>query len=268
MNLIKEICSYYKFDMPGQLSFTAQSLYMAILHTANDTYSRHITPSNGLLMAKTGIKDIKTLEKARQELIDLELITYKSNAKSRLAGNYEVLGLERLLVDNFQKKSGKNPEYTQENFRIISGKISPHIQEKNREENILENTTPKEEKTDATYVPYQKILDLYHSICVSLPKVRTLTATRKKHTKARYSENNNNIVVFEELFKRAEQSDFLTGRIKSNNPKYGKFKANYDWLLNETNMAKVLEDRYANNKSSLYNELGDPIPGAQDKTPI
>ncbi len=98
MNLIKEINAFYKLDMPGQLSFTAQSLYMALLHTANDIYSRDVSPSNPLLMAKTGIRDVKTLEKARQELIDLELITYKSNAKSRLAVKYHIIGLQHLLV--------------------------------------------------------------------------------------------------------------------------------------------------------------------------
>lgn len=144
MNLIKEINAFYKLDMPGQLSFSAQSLYMALLHTANEIYSRDVSPSNTLLMAKTGIKDVKTLEKARQELIDLELITYQSNAKSRLAGKYHIVGLEGLLVDNFQKISEEIPE----KFRGKNGisednpekfrKKPPHIQEENiREENNI-----------------------------------------------------------------------------------------------------------------------------------
>ena len=135
MNLIKEINAFYKLDMPGQMSFTAQSLYMALLHMANEIYSCDLTPSNGLLMAKTGIKDVKTLEKARQELINLGLITYIDNAKSRLAGKYHIIGLEGQLVDNFRKKSGENPE----EIPGSSGKFSPHIQEENREE---ENSNP------------------------------------------------------------------------------------------------------------------------------
>jgi len=144
VNLIKEINAFYKLDIPGQLSFTAQSLYMALLHVANEIYSRNITPSNPLLMAKTGIRDVKTLEKARQELIELELITYQSNAKSRLAGKYHIVGLEGLLVDNFQKNTGKIPEDTPENFPGDPGKKPPHIQEENiREENNNPLDPPK-----------------------------------------------------------------------------------------------------------------------------
>lgn len=151
MNLIKEINAFYKLDMPGQQSFSAQSLYMALLHTANEIYSRDVSPSNPLLMAKTGIKDVKTLEKARQELIDLELITYQSNAKSRLAGKYHIIGLEGLLVDNFQKNSGKIPGDTPEKFLGIPRKKPPHIQEENiREENINPPISPQvdEEKNE------------------------------------------------------------------------------------------------------------------------
>jgi len=139
LNLIKEINAFYKLDMPGQLSFTAQSLYMALLHVANEVYSRNITPSNPLLMAKTGIRDVKTLDKARKELIEIDLIKYTDNAKSRLAGKYYIIGLESLLVDNFQKNTGKIPEDTQENFQGSPGKKPPHIQEENIEE---ENNNP------------------------------------------------------------------------------------------------------------------------------
>jgi len=162
MNLIKEICAYYKLDMPGKLSFTAQSLYMSLLYIANEVYSRDITPSNGLLLARTGIKDVKTLEKARHELIDLKLISYFSNAKYRLAGKYYIIGLQGQLVENFQNNSGKNPEDTQENFRGISGKKPPHIQEKNIKEN---NIT----------IPYKEIITY----------LNTKTSSNYKHTTAK-----------------------------------------------------------------------------------
>ena len=149
MNLIKEINAFYKLDMPGQLSFTAQSLYMALLYKANEVYSRDITPSNPLLMAMTGIRDVKTLDKARKELIEINLIEYADNAKSRLAGHYRIIGLESLLVDNFQKNSGKIPEETPEKFLGSPGKKPPHIQEENiREETIETPLPPAEDKQE------------------------------------------------------------------------------------------------------------------------
>ena len=136
MNLIKEICAYYKLDMPGQLSFTAQSLYMALLYIANEVYSPEITPSNTVLMGRTGIKDVKTLERARQELLEMNLISYKSNAKRRLAGKYAVLGLEGQLVENFRIKSDEIPIKSGQNPDEIPI-TPPHIQEENRKEDII-----------------------------------------------------------------------------------------------------------------------------------
>lgn len=89
----------------------------------------------------------------------------------------------------------------------------------------------------------QQIVDLYHEICHSYPKLRSITSSREKHIKSRIKEYNDNIEVFKELFQKAEDSDFLKG--KNDN----KWKANFDWLINSTNMAKVLENNYENKKT-------------------
>lgn len=96
---------------------------------------------------------------------------------------------------------------------------------------------PAEERNK---VPYEKIKDLFHGICVSYPKVIKLSDNRKKTIAARYKEYNNDIKIFEDLFNKAEKSDFLKGKNKKG------WKANFDWLLNQANMIKVLEDTYKN----------------------
>ena len=45
-----------------------------------------------------------------------------------------------------------------------------------------------------------------------------------------------------EVFEKAEASDFLKGASESN------FKADFDWLMKDRNMAKVLEGKYDNRK--------------------
>lgn len=60
---------------------------------------------------------------------------------------------------------------------------------------------------------------------------------------ARFKEYKGDLNIFRELFTKAEQSDFLKGNNKSN------WKANFDWLLNQKNMIKVLEGNYDNNAS-------------------
>ena len=91
-------------------------------------------------------------------------------------------------------------------------------------------------------IPYEKIIDLFHSLCPSYSKVMKLTESRKKTIKARYNEYNQDISIFETLFRKAEESNFLKGQNDRN------WKATFDWLINPNNMVKVLEDTYKNKK--------------------
>ncbi len=100
-------------------------------------------------------------------------------------------------------------------------------------ENTTENTTKEE-------VDYQKIVDLYHSKCTSLPKIMKLSTSRRKGIKARLNDLGMDGLIT--LFEKAEASDFLSGR-------NGVWKnCNFDWLLKEANSLKVLEGNYDNTK--------------------
>lgn len=83
----------------------------------------------------------------------------------------------------------------------------------------------------------QQVVDLYHSLCKSFPKVRTVTDARKKAIKARL--NTYSIDDFKTVFTNAENSAFLKGSNKRN------WTATFDWLIKDGNMAKVLEGNYA-----------------------
>lgn len=99
---------------------------------------------------------------------------------------------------------------------------------------------PEGEK-ETIYTPYEKIRELYHKICVSYPKIRSLSDNRKTTLRARYKEHGCDLNVFEELFTKAENSDFLKGKTTN-------WKADFDWLINQANMIKVLEDKYKNDE--------------------
>lgn len=109
-----------------------------------------------------------------------------------------------------------------------------------------------------TKTPYQKIINLYNEICTNLPKVMKLTESRKKSINARFKEYDENIKIFETLFNKANDSDFLCGN-KSD------WKANFDWLMNQQNMTKVLEDRYINSNSKEKNISDDDYKEKQRK---
>lgn len=93
-------------------------------------------------------------------------------------------------------------------------------------------------------IPYSTILEKYHSMCPSLPKVAKLTQQRKDAIKARFNEYNGQ-QTFEEVFKKVETSDFLTGRMEGRD-----FKASFDWIIKPSNFIKILEGNYDNRKST------------------
>lgn len=107
------------------------------------------------------------------------------------------------------------------------------------------------ESEEIERVTCKHIVSLYHTICVSYPKVKTLSDARKKAINARlkcYS-----IDDFKTLFEKAETSDFLKG---SNDRDWS---ANFDWLIKDANMAKVIDGNYDNK--------GKPHTGSSKKDP-
>ena len=89
-------------------------------------------------------------------------------------------------------------------------------------------------KTDGETI--KKVVDLYNETCISLPKVQKISEPRKRTIKTRLKTYS--VEDFETLFKKAEASNFLTGGGNKG------WKANFDWLLEEKHMVKVLEDSY------------------------
>lgn len=111
-------------------------------------------------------------------------------------------------------------------------------EDKEREE---EKEIDKRERID-----YQSIADLFNSICVSYSSIRSLSEARKKAIKARL--NTYSLDDFETLFKKAEASSFLKGNNDRN------WTATFDWLIKDSNMAKVLDGNYddGNGRGNSY----------------
>lgn len=92
---------------------------------------------------------------------------------------------------------------------------------------------------------YQLIVDMYNEICKSLPKCTVLSEKRKKSIKARL--NTYTLEQFRQLFTMAEESDFLKGK---NNKDWS---ASFDWLLCDSNFAKVIDGNYKNRLQKYNN---------------
>ncbi len=94
-----------------------------------------------------------------------------------------------------------------------------------------------ESKEKETNCPYEKIRELFNSLCPSLPSVREISDTRKTHLKAQWKKTPS-LDYYRQLFLKAEGSNFLTG---SNDRKW---KADFDFLINPNKAVKVLEGKY------------------------
>lgn len=81
----------------------------------------------------------------------------------------------------------------------------------------------------------QQCMDAYNSICTSMPKAVKLSEKRKKKIRARLKEYSPEEI--RKAFEKAEASEFLSGRS-------GKWRADFDWIIDSDHMTKILEGRY------------------------
>lgn len=122
--------------------------------------------------------------------------------------------------------NGDNP--LSPNGEMINEQLKTHIREEEDKAN----------KPEISNKP-QQLADRYNAICTSLPKVVRLTDKRRRavrliHDKGYTPEQ------LDEAFRRAQASSFCAGQ----NDRH--WKADFDWLLNENNLVKVLEGKYDN----------------------
>ena len=107
--------------------------------------------------------------------------------------------------------------------------------------------TPKEKdkplkRTKNKEVPFQEIVDFFHSVCPEMPKVIKITDTRKRLIKTRLKENTKEDMA--KVFKKAGASDFLNARTSAN------YQANIDFILQKTKFLRILEGQYDNKEAT------------------
>lgn len=103
------------------------------------------------------------------------------------------------------------------------------------------------DKKNTEKIDYQLVADMYNDTCVSFPHLTKLSESRKKAIKARL--HSYSIEDFKTLFAKAETSSFLKGANNRN------WTASFDWLIKDSNMAKVLDGNYDDNKRTVKNTI-------------
>jgi predicted phage replisome organizer len=148
---------------------------------------------------------------------------------------------------NYRKKQRMLADCNQDdvNSKVYSRVyVNPLEGEEEREGDKEEGEGDKKEKID-----YQQIADMYNGTCVSFPRLTKLSESRKKAIRARF--NQYTIEDFKQMFEFAEESDFLKGSNGRN------WTATFDWMIKDSNMAKILDGNYKNTEkkeSNIFDE--------------
>ncbi|MCR0163165.1 hypothetical protein MKA35_20475 [[Clostridium] innocuum] len=140
-----------------------------------------------------------------------------------------------VTVLNWDKYQGQRTSNEQQ----LNNKRTSNEQQLNTNKNDKNVKNVKNEKKED--ICYQQIADMYNNTCVSFPRLTKLSDARKKAIKARlktYTADD-----LQKAFTLAEQSDFLKGANNRN------WSATFDWMLKDTNLAKILDGNYTNNSN-------------------
>lgn len=98
----------------------------------------------------------------------------------------------------------------------------------------------------ADKIDFDAVINSFNQICVDLPKVKSISDSRKRAIKSAY----NDIIKFggfDAFFQKVNASDFLCGRKKDS-----LWKCSFDWVIKKQNVIKIIEGNY-DNPTSQYN---------------
>lgn len=178
-----------------------------------------------------------------------------------------VIVIKHWRMHNLLRKDRYNPTQYQEQMARLELKENGSYTEiveiptlKAPEENVVTRWQPDgnqmatqdrigKDRIGKDRIDYDGIKDAYNSLCPSLPSIKSLSDARKKAIKARL--NSYDIEDLYEAFRKAEASDFLKGKNDRN------WQANFDWIIKDANMAKILDGNYDNRSGNKAADMLD-----------
>ena len=114
-----------------------------------------------------------------------------------------------------------------------------HVEPNNQSNNQSNNLVPTVlVDASASTCPHQKIVDLYHKHFPAGPKVKEITPKRKKALKARWVNGASELEYWEDYFRHAATSPFLTGKNNRN------WRADFDFFIRPDTSTFMQEGKY------------------------
>lgn len=226
-------------DMAGQLSKEDRAdFYDALIGYALDEEEPAASTGAAVFQAARRLVD-----KWRQTQAAGRARAEKTAGRS-LDGRWASAGSEKPAEEEKTKNAGSEKPAKEEKKKRKKEykKISEH------------NNNAAEAAEARPQVEPQEVVDLFNDICISLPKVRAISDTRRKHIRARLKE-----VGPEKMriaFEKTEASDFLSGRIK-------RWQASFDWIISSADhLERILEGVYDNKQKPTAIDAADRVADA------
>lgn len=193
------------------------------------------------MLASIFNRDIKVIQMALATFENLEMIEITEHgiciAKWNKHQSLDKLEAKKLYDREYHKKKREEQKLLLENRTTVvrlSNDNRATEEDKDKDKDI------EKERTD-----YIGIKDAYNTLCPSLPAIKTLSDARKRSIKARL--NTYTVDDLHEAFRLAEESDFLKGKNDRN------WTANFDWIIKDANLAKILDGNYVARKTNRPN---------------
>lgn len=152
---------------------------------------------------------------------------------------------KQLAQGNAECNAECNVTVTLRNADRIREEQEDRDKDKDEDEDEDEEDTSLSASQAETSCPFEKIKRLYHEICVSYPKIKTIDGNRRKAVAARWRMYNS-LDTFTELFRIAEASPFLKGKNDRS------WSADFDWMMKPSNFSKILEHKYSNRAPNRF----------------
>lgn len=243
MNYIAEINGFERWLETHCLPTLSQLLWYKLMYwSSRSGWPEWMQVDNRRLMVSLQIAREASLTESRERLVNAGLVEYRKGRKG-IPGSYHLVSLATEYAYNSKVQSEVQPVCNPVVYPVVQPVVQnvDIINNKNKQEKSSTDVLP--EKTDAFSDQITTIRELYNSVCGSYPRLVKMSEARKKAIRARLRAGYT-VEDFQKLFEMAEASDFLKGKNNRN------WSATFDWLVADSNMAKVLDGNYTDRKSA------------------
>ncbi len=233
-------------------------IYLKSLKNEGRLVFRENIPYNAKMLASIiGINE-DIIEKSIKVFQQFGLITLLESGEIYISDIQSYIGSTSTEADRIRgyrnkiNKENQNVIETRTNSVQMYDKCTPEIEKELEIEIERDNSSSSAvadypQKAHVDICPYEKIRDIYHKHCVPpLPECMALSSTRKVHIKSFWRQAFPKLEDWEDYFTKVKNSDFLMGKTTSRDRE--PFRCTLDWLLKMSNMIKVMEGNYDNQR--------------------